>query len=464
MKFLLFGIGDYYERYKKWFDAEEIVALIDNSKKKQNTKIDGISVLSPENGVKLQYDAIVILSFYVATMKEQLLNLGISEQNIFHFYDMNTLLGSKRKDKKVKFYGGAEFIINNKQENLKKIALLSQELTLGGPSIALYHVAMVLKKKGYEVVYASMIDGPLREKLISNNIPVVIDENMQVGTMNDIEWLNGFSLIICNTINYHIFLTERDENIPILWWLHDALFFYDGVKRKNLIKIKQKNLKVISVGPIPRKAIQKFLPNLSVGELLYGVADNFIEKKYKKVLDKMCFVTIGFLENIKGQDILLKAISLLTDEVKKKIKVLLIGYDATLFAEQLKEQYQFLNEVQFVGSVDRQMVHNILDDADVLICPSRQDSMPTVVAEAMMHSIPCIVSDVIGTVEYICNGKNGIITPNENVDVLAEKIAWCVDHPLEVKRMGMEARILYENYFSMKKFEENLLETIKEFI
>ena len=56
MKFLIFGTGDYYERYKKWFPSKDVLALLDNSEKKQNTQIDGIPVLAPEEGVKLPYD------------------------------------------------------------------------------------------------------------------------------------------------------------------------------------------------------------------------------------------------------------------------------------------------------------------------------------------------------------------------------------------------------------------------
>ena len=60
MKFLLFGTGDYYERYKKWFDRETVQALLDNAPEKQNTEIDGVPVYSPAEGVKKSYDAVVI--------------------------------------------------------------------------------------------------------------------------------------------------------------------------------------------------------------------------------------------------------------------------------------------------------------------------------------------------------------------------------------------------------------------
>ena len=63
MKYLIFGTGDYYNRYKKWFDKDSVLALLDNSPQKQNTFIDGIEVLSPARGVQLPYDAVIILSF-----------------------------------------------------------------------------------------------------------------------------------------------------------------------------------------------------------------------------------------------------------------------------------------------------------------------------------------------------------------------------------------------------------------
>lgn len=50
MKFLLFGTGDYYERYKKWFAKEDTLALLDNDNEKRGLFIDGIQVLAPKEG------------------------------------------------------------------------------------------------------------------------------------------------------------------------------------------------------------------------------------------------------------------------------------------------------------------------------------------------------------------------------------------------------------------------------
>lgn len=88
----------------------------------------------------------------------------------------------------------------------------------------MFHAAKVLKKRGYAVVYASMLDGPLKPILIENDISVIVDENLQISTMQETVWVSTFSLLICNTLNFHVFLSERDTNIPVVWWLHDSAF------------------------------------------------------------------------------------------------------------------------------------------------------------------------------------------------------------------------------------------------
>ncbi len=57
----------------------------------------------------------------------------------------------------------------------------------------------------------------------------------------------------------------------MIWWLHDSEFFYDGVDEKKLRGINQKKLQIVSVGPVPRQAMRKYLPNVEISDLLYRV-------------------------------------------------------------------------------------------------------------------------------------------------------------------------------------------------
>lgn len=462
MKILLFGTGDYYNRYKKWFTQQDVIALLDNSEQKHHTIIDGVEVLLPEEGIKLDYDTIVILSFYVKQMKQQLMQLGVEEQRIFHFYDLHRLLGKDRERRTVRYFLNAEATIKTCSVKKPKILLMSHDMSMGGPAIALFHAAAVLKSRGYDVTYCSMTDGPMREMLIENDIPVIVDENLQVATMQETEWVGAFSLIICNTLNYYVFLSERNIAIPVIWWLHDAGFFYDGVNRDVIGNISMENMKAVSVGPIPAEAIRKYLPDMDCGELLYGVADAKHETVMKTKNNRIRFITIGFLEERKGQDILLQAICQLTDSIRDNSEFYIVGHEETLFGKRLRSESVDIGKIVFTGSVGREEIHKLLSSSDVLICPSRQDPMPTVAAEAMMHSVPCIVSDVTGTAAYIHDGEDGFIVPSEDVQALAEKIAWCVENRDKLKGMGKRAREVYESHFSMPVFEKRFVGIVED--
>lgn len=116
------------------------------------------------------------------------------------------------------------------------------------------------------------------------------------------------------------------------------------------------------------------------------------------------------------------------------------------------------------GVVDREEVARILEETDVLICPSREDPMPTVAAEAMACGIPCLISDAAGTVEYIRDGLDGFVFHSEDVKELALKIRWCVEHREKLEEIGRRSRQIFDRYFSMDVFEKNLLCLVKGII
>lgn len=459
MKYLLFGTGDYYRRYQKWFDMEEVAALLDNAADKQGTRIDGKAVLAPEDGVRLDYDRIVILSFYVREMKRQLIDLGVCESKICHFYQLHDIIDREKRKRPLQYYGNARQIAGLK--DLKKVLLLSQDLTLGGPSLALFHAARMLQRKGWQVVYASMIDGPLREMLLDAQIPVVVDENLQIAGMDECEWTWNFSMLICNTINFHVFLSKRKADIPVIWWLHDSAFFYGGVDQEVLQRIDRTGMQVVSVGPVPERAMHEKLPDLPIGRLVYGVAD-VPQKKNKQMCGStnVVFTTIGYIERRKGQDLLMQAIAQLEDTERESVVFYLVGQDVSEMAQHIRQQSLAMPEVKMTGTVDRETINEILEQTDVLICPSREDPMPTVCAEAMMHAVPCIVSDATGTAEYLHDGTDGLIFQSEDVAELVEKIRWCMRHRTMLDVMGARARTVYETYFSMQAFEKSLAEAM----
>lgn len=196
-------------------------------------------------------------------------------------------------------------------------------------------------------------------------------------------------------------------------------------------------LKLISVGPVPREAFCKIVPDMPVDELLYGVEDKVGPwSKTQNRPERIRFVTVGYIEKRKGQDILLQAVRMLPPVFRKQADFCLVGQDTSKMAEQIQKEIRSIPEVRMMGPVNRERMHQILEDSDMMICPSREDPMPTVAAEAMMHSVPCLISDAAGTAAYLQDGVNGFIFQSENAEELSRKIAWCIAHSGELPRMG----------------------------
>lgn len=91
-----------------------------------------------------------------------------------------------------------------------------------------------------------------------------------------------------------------------------------------------------------------------------------------------------------------------------------------------------------------------------MVCPSREDSLPIVMTEAMMYSKPCIASDSTGTADYIKDGINGFVCKTEDSEDLCEKMRYFIHHQEKIEIMGKEARKVYEEYFTMDKFADRL--------
>lgn len=454
MKFLLFGTGDYYQRYKKWFVNDDVIAVLDNNAEKQGHKIDGLDIIAPCEAVGLTYDYIVILSFYVKAMKAQLIELGVPSDKILHFFELYKLGLTKKVDVPLKLYGKTMEEIINEREN--SVLLLSTDLELqGGPATVLIRMAYILKKNGYNVIFGTMMDGAQREKLTSVDIPVVVDARLQIDRMADIEWVHGFKHIVCNTVGYSVFVSDRnDKSTPVTWWLHDSKFFFEGLEKNLLKNMDFDNLHIVSVGKIPKQAFLDIVPYAHVDELLYGVDEEKNEHQVK-------FMVLGYIESRKGQDILFEAIQQIPEQIRRNAVFYFVGKDTSVMAENIKAKSINISEIIITGIVSGLEKNLLLKDIDVLICPSREDPMPAVVVEAMKNRKATIVSSACGIAEYIRERVNGLVFESENVDDLKNKIIWCIENNEKLAGMGNCSYEIFRDKFSMESYEEQVLKIVK---
>mgnify|MGYP003522793523 FL=1 len=106
---------------------------------------------------------------------------------------------------------------------MKKALFITHMLERNGAPIVLVQMMNVLSRNGYSVDVISMYDGPLREDLEARGISVDIIEDPSKNTEEIKARLKGYDIVICNTlITVSFVVLMNDENIPVLWWIHEG--------------------------------------------------------------------------------------------------------------------------------------------------------------------------------------------------------------------------------------------------
>ncbi|MBI5713142.1 MAG: glycosyltransferase family 4 protein [Chloroflexi bacterium] len=161
---------------------------------------------------------------------------------------------------------------------------------------------------------------------------------------------------------------------------------------------------------------------------------------------------VGRLEYQKGADILLEAVSLLSQRLID-VRLIIIG-DGNLQADlaTMCESLGIQSLVTFTGF--QTDVSNYLMASDIFVLPSRYETMSIALLEAMASSLPCIVTNVGENAQLITDGVEGFVVPPEDAEKLADALAKLVAAPDLRQRMGQAARIKVEQYSGERMAEK----------
>ncbi|MDD5439942.1 MAG: glycosyltransferase [Candidatus Omnitrophica bacterium] len=161
----------------------------------------------------------------------------------------------------------------------------------------------------------------------------------------------------------------------------------------------------------------------------------------------------------KGQDIFIDSIPDIL-RAYPEARFLIVGYgeDETLL-RTMADDRGLTGKVIFAGA--RTDLGNVLSILDVVVIPSRWESIPKVLVEAMAMGKAVIAADAGDMAEVICDGENGILIPSGNSAILSEKVKLLFSSPEKRTALGEEARKTVKRSFSIEKGIREL-ETVYE--
>lgn len=124
--------------------------------------------------------------------------------------------------------------------------------------------------------------------------------------------------------------------------------------------------------------------------------------------DTINFVCVANLIRRKGQDLLIEALHLLSNEERDKIRLYLVGEGQDrVYYESLVNKYELSNFVVFTGNSDN--VPSLLAKMDVFILASYAEGLPISIIEALRQGLFILASDVGGCRDMIEKGAGEII-------------------------------------------------------
>lgn len=459
MDIIVWGTGKLFQRFKEDLFQANIIKFCDSNPKKQRGYINGIEIVSPDEIVKYEYSYIIIMTYKTSEIFQKLIEMQVPISKIL-LYNQFFLLQNKQLS--VQSDGREILFAEWKKKNRKAILLLSHQFSYSGVPVALKNMALVIKNMGYSVLMAAGESGNFTKELRGQGLDYIDNVDLCYGTEEFKEMISYFSIIIVGTFaSYRIVETWEKVNVPILWWIHETHeMFYKG---KNILP-QNRNIRYLAGGSRVKRIFSEHYPNTQIEKLQYCIPDTR-RRHGEEYNHKITAAMIGAIDPRKAQDILVEAIEMLPEDYMHKFKFVIIGKmtcEDQAFINIIENARTVIHQIEWIEELSQEELDVYCENIDVLICASRDDPMPVVVTQAMMHEKACIVSDEVGQAELITNKENGLIFKSENRQALKETLMWVADHRDCLAIMGKNARKIYDIEFSEEVMRERLFAVFQE--
>jgi D-inositol-3-phosphate glycosyltransferase len=169
---------------------------------------------------------------------------------------------------------------------------------------------------------------------------------------------------------------------------------------------------------------------------------------------------VGRIEQIKGIDVLLRALGLLfirRPDLRSDVCLLIVGGaldpgDDANESEKIQELRRLVHEhrmeanVDFVGSLDQENLALYYAAADVCAVPSLTESFGLVALEAMACGTPVVGTRVGGLQTLIEHGESGLLVPAGDDQALADSIEQVLTDPRLRMHLAHGARDRAEHF------------------
>lgn len=175
--------------------------------------------------------------------------------------------------------------------------------------------------------------------------------------------------------------------------------------------------------------------------------------------DQLVVATLSTLRPVKAQEVAIEAVARLRGRFPR-LRLLIVG-EGSARPELERRAAAHGDLVHMAGFRDDTMA--VLDAADVLVHPSRQEAFPTALLEAMAAGVPQVATAVGGIPEIVEDGSTGLLVKAPpDPRAFADKLSLLLGDRALRLRLGRCGKERFEQRFEARAWVERLRAVYEE--
>jgi glycosyltransferase involved in cell wall biosynthesis len=176
--------------------------------------------------------------------------------------------------------------------------------------------------------------------------------------------------------------------------------------------------------------LKQHYPHLEVRQAEHAANWMFHRLERKPETRPFRFLCVAVLSRIKGVDILLQGLDRLCAELDFRLTI--VGPPAAEFIAEMKTVTSpaLWERIELKHELSQQQVAGEMERATMVLFPTRVDTSPNSVKEAVVAGVPVVASAIGGIVDYVLPGKNGLTFKAGDLEAFVESVRAAAAHPL----------------------------------
>ena len=250
-------------------------------------------------------------------------------------------------------------------------------------------------------------------------------------------------------------LAGRFARVPVVVTIHEPWTGgWEGWSQLCLIRWLAQ--RVVFLTEVMKRQHPRFLDKLA--DVVYNHCPSVPEKASLPSPVRPRVVLPARMTRAKGADVFLQACRRLKDD-SAQFEAWMVGPwprpEERASAEEYVRQNGLADMVRLRG-LQEDMVP-VYEQTDVLLLPTRRDSFPRVVMEAMCHGIPVVATRVDGIPEMVEDGVTGILVESEDAQGFAAAVKRLLENEPLRRQMGAAGRERARVLFSPETYRARMM-------